>query len=273
MIPLHQSHASDLSWQNLYEVPKGETWEIKWSNPYDSTRSGYDIRLIAGKYSVQDPTLITPTRTARNEVHVVASGRKEDAILYMHEGAVFQIGDKPLKFRVRVTNGSVQNAIQTSAKRRSTESTQITQMIDPLMLIQGLLVLVGVGWLLMYLTRKPKDKIDTINKKSSVNNVDTSIDTNTSSHNSQPHQKISTNDNQINLEKNRYRSKDISVSTHTTSSKTKSRIKDFQSFDTRTNEHKESVSMRIEKVNQLLQEGLISEDEASQQRSRIMNEI
>ena len=103
--------------------------------------------------------------------------------------------------------------------------------------------------------------------------MDTSIDTNTSSHNSQPHQKIPTNDNQINLEKNRYRSEDISVSTDTTSSKTKSRIKDFQSFDTRTNEHKESVSMRIEKVNQLLQEGLISEDEASQQRSRIMNEI
>ena len=45
------------------------------------------------------------------------------------------------------------------------QSRQITQMIDPLMLIQGLLVLVGVGWLLMYLTRKPKDKIDTINKK------------------------------------------------------------------------------------------------------------
>ena len=51
MIPLHQSHASDLSWQNLYEVPKGETWRL--NGPIRTIQLGRDMIFDSSQVSIQ----------------------------------------------------------------------------------------------------------------------------------------------------------------------------------------------------------------------------
>lgn len=264
--PFNFASGDELSWQNVYEVPRNETWEISWLNPYGKSTSGYDVRLISGKYSVQDPTLISPTRTARNEVHVVAYGNGIPAILYMHSGAVFQVGKKPFQFKVRMTRETVQNSIQTGSQINSKSSDSEGSLIT---ITLGIGFLALVGLILFRLTRTPKASVT---YRTSENE---SPPSSRPSREKKPtaETEVDREDDAKSLYGNRFKSKNGDFLSEEISGKTKTRIKDFQSPNSEAANRNASINQRIEKINQLLSDGLISEEEASEQRSRIMNEI
>lgn len=264
--PFNFALGDELTWQNVYEVPREETWEISWSNPYGKSTSGYDVRLISGKYSVQDPTLISPTRTDRNEVHVVAYGNGTTAVLYMHSGSVFQVGKKPFKFKVRVIQGTVQNTIQTGSQ----VSSKGTESKDPLIILTlGIGLLALVGWSLFRLTETPKASI--------ASNTSAKESHSPSKPRKQRKPTVETKqdhaEDPTSVYGNRFRSKNRDAIPEEISRKTKTQIKDFQSPNADSANRNGSINQRIEKINQLLSDGLISEEEASEQRSRIMKEI
>jgi hypothetical protein len=304
LLSVNNAFSSDLRWDTVYQVPDDEIWRITWKNPYDNqeVRPIYDLKILSGSYRIPNFNWVQVIKKeSNNEIHFIATSDEHIANIEISGGASFKVANDLLDFKVKPL-------AKPSLKQRGAGILNATGISDFVLIgsviLNGLIgLLIGryigrpllglglglplgpIGWVIILLVHvSPKKKTQPSNDPQ---NPTTSFESYKSeqqktrpgfSHMTTKEQKqewidyldkqkleeISKTDLPTVKEKSDnevpFQQKEASVLTKPYANKkeTKPEL---------------TIDKRLQKIKQLLEDGLISEEEASTRRSKILEEI
>ena len=301
---MNNAFSSDLRWDKVYQVPNDEIWEITWKNPYKDgeVRPLYDLKILSGNYEIPNFKWIQVfEEDSLNEIHFLATSEKHSASIKISNGAVFQVANDLFNFKVKPLP-------KPSMKQRGVEmlnSIGISELIlIGSVVLNGLIgLLIGwyvgrpllglglglplgpIGWVIILLVHlSPKKKTQSSNDPQNPTISFESYKTEQQktrpgfSHMTTKEQKQDWTDylDKQKLEK-------ISKTNPSTVEDKNDNEVPFQEKETSVSikppanedqtKPESTIDERLKKIKQLLEDGLISEEEASTRRSKILEEI
>ena len=298
------AYSSDLRWDKVYQVPDDEIWQITWKNPYKDgeVRPLYDLKILSGNYTIPNFKWVQVfEEDSLNEVHFLATSDRYDASIEISNGAVFQVANDLLNFKVKPLP-------KPSMKQRGVEmlnSIGISELIlIGSVVLNGLIgLLIGwyvgrpllglglglplgpIGWVIILLVHlSPKKKTQSTNDPQNPTISFESYKTEQQktrpgfSHMTTKEQKQEWID-YLERQKNEEISKTNSFTVENKSENKSSSQERMTSVNTTTPAKEDetkpelTIDERLKKIKQLLEDGLISAEEASTRRSKILEEI
>jgi len=300
VLSMHKAFSSDLRWDKVYQVPDDEIWQITWKSPYDSgdVRPLYDLKILSGEYRIPNFKWVQVFEEEElKEIHFLATSKESSATIEVLNGSVFSVANDLLDFKVRPLP-------KPSIKQRGLEildSISVSQIVligsvlangligwiiglyvgRPLLGFGLGLPLGPIGWvivLLMTLTSKKKTQSSTEphdpsvsfeSYKTSQQKTRPAFSHMTTKEQkeewmyfleSERQERISSSKSPSNIDKKVSSEKIMTDSNNT-------------GGDTVDSESIPTIDERLKKIKQLLEDGLISEEEASIRRSKILEEI